>query len=71
VGRIRISYPVIAASKYDATLRALLLTELLSLAAEDGETVYVPDGLTVVALPVASYRKLREVYMGVTKDNLV
>lgn len=45
VARLSLSYPVLRAAAHDPALRAMLLSELVSLSMEDGGGVVLPVGL--------------------------
>ena len=70
VNCIRISYPVLKASKVDNMLRSMLLAELIQATVSQQQTIFLPEGATYHVLPTESFKKLREVYSGVTRDNV-
>ena len=43
--RIRLTYPVLRASKVDSALRQLILSELLSQVYKEGGSVVIPTGI--------------------------
>ena len=47
VGRMSLSYPVLRAAATDTVMRALLISELVSLSVADGTAVVLPRGLCV------------------------
>lgn len=70
VGRMTLSFPVLRAAAHDAGLRALLLAELVSLAAEDGGAVVLPRGLRVHTVSPDQFSLFKEQLSGLNAGNL-
>ncbi len=69
IKRMRVSYPVMRATRVDSILRQLLLAELVTQVYNEGGSIVLPLGITTSSLPLDNFTKYREALSGLTESN--
>ena len=70
VAKASLAYPVLRAAAADPALRAMMISELVSLSLEDGGGVVLPVGLRTHPLPINEWKDFKENLAGLNARNL-
>jgi hypothetical protein len=67
--RIRLTYPILRASRVDSALRQLILSELLSQVYKEGGSVVIPTGVRLQPVGEKQFAEYKAQLAGITQEN--
>lgn len=70
VNKLRITYPVLQASKVDSGMRQLVLAELVDQCNRDASSLVIPEGTRVQTVTRDRFNAYKEQLSGLTPQNI-